>query len=195
MGKGGHLHNVAVYYGPVNKLAMSQPMLYYYPKPEDMEQECEAGNHEGEEFRDEVNSNNEGHRIAMVSVYYDDFIYGIQAFYESNEGVIPGEVHLGTNAHDEDHKFKVKTLMLECDEHITELSGRSGAWMDRLTLKTNKGNEIDVGGDGGGDFNMEIPEGMRVVSFFGGTGEYLNYIGAVVGPIPRCWKTSEFDDE
>ena len=52
MGKGGHLHNVAVYYGPVNKLAMSQPMLYYYPKPEDMEQECEAGNHEGEEFRD-----------------------------------------------------------------------------------------------------------------------------------------------
>jgi len=66
--------------------------------------------------------------------------------------------------------------VLEQDEFIVEISGRCGNWVDHLTIKTNKGKVLSVGGNGGSEkFNI-MPQGQshQIVGAGGACGGYLH---------------------
>ena len=69
-------------------------------------------------------------------------------------------------------------LDLASGEYISEVSGRSGAWMDNLTIRTSKGRSLVAGGSGGGPFHvLKKEEGKRLVALKGGVGGHLHCIG------------------
>jgi hypothetical protein len=72
-------------------------------------------------------------------------------------------------------------------EFITEISGRSGLYLDSLTIQTNLGARIGFGGPGGGPVEgYELPpdtdDPQEVVAFFGGSGVYIDRIGIHTRP-------------
>ncbi len=58
------------------------------------------------------------------------------------------------------------------------MRARTGAWMDKLTISTNKGRDFSAGGNGGDEYNLEIPKGCRVVAFSGAMRDYMRNIKA-----------------
>ena len=71
---------------------------------------------------------------------------------------------------------------LRSGEFITEISGRSGEFVDSLTIETNLGARIGLGGLGGGPVEgYELPpdtEGTQeVVALFGASGVFIDSIG------------------
>jgi hypothetical protein len=79
---------------------------------------------------------------------------------------------------------KTKTeLKLKADEYFVHISGRAGNFLDHITLRTNKGQSIDVGGEGGSPFDLNIPEGSAVIGFQGGIGGHLHNISAIFKPL------------
>jgi len=46
---------------------------------------------------------------------------------------------------------------LDIDESIFEISGKASSVLDHITIKTNKGKELSVGGSGGNSVNNLIP--------------------------------------
>ena len=74
-------------------------------------------------------------------------------------------------------------LDLDPDEFITYFAGRAGHCIDRLTIRTSKGRQLDAGGMGGMPFDFQVPQGYTVAALKGGFGEHLHSIGVVYGPI------------
>jgi hypothetical protein len=63
------------------------------------------------------------------------------------------------------------------DEYIKRIAGRSGRYLDRLTIYTNK-KTFSHGGSGGSAFNVSIPpSGFQILGFFGRSGALIDRIG------------------
>eukprot|EP01016_Furgasonia_blochmanni_P048893 TRINITY_DN735_c0_g1_i5.p1 TRINITY_DN735_c0_g1~~TRINITY_DN735_c0_g1_i5.p1 ORF type:complete len:355 (-),score=40.93 TRINITY_DN735_c0_g1_i5:395-1459(-) len=58
-------------------------------------------------------------------------------------------------------------LMLDDDEYLTEISGRSAHLIDAISLTTSKGQTLNVGGKGGTSFRWFAPQGyhFNLISF------------------------------
>jgi len=103
--------------------------------------------------------------------------------YRNQSGEYPGGKHVGFEFNNGGHKEA--TLHLEKDEFITDISGRHGDVIDHLTIKTSRGKEISVGGEGGNPHGNLIQYGKQIVGFGVGTGGHLHnlyvyYLGWVV---------------
>lgn len=55
-----------------------------------------------------------------------------------------------------------KLLSLKHGEYISRITGRSGFWMDGITLHLNTGINHSFGGSGGGIFTINIPQDHEV---------------------------------
>jgi hypothetical protein len=76
---------------------------------------------------------------------------------------------------------------LRSGEFITEISGRSGQFVDSLTIETNLGARIGFGGSGGGpvegyEFPPDTESPQEVVAFFGASGVFIDRIGIHTRP-------------
>ncbi|EAR91348.1 jacalin-like lectin domain protein (macronuclear) [Tetrahymena thermophila SB210] len=69
------------------------------------------------------------------------------------------------------------SIELSFGERIEEISGRAGDSIDRIKIKTNKNQVLEVGGFGGQPFNfILVGYHPTVISFGGSTREYLDSI-------------------
>jgi hypothetical protein len=72
----------------------------------------------------------------------------------------------------------IEMLTLEPGEYITGISGKSGFYIDRLTIHTNRRDFGPYGGSGGSDdFKLVAGQGKEVCGFHGRSGEYIDALG------------------
>ena len=126
-------------------------------------------------------------RLDSVKVYYqeDDKVIGMQLTYEVNGYYIQGERHLSSTKDLREIDYEVKNIDLEIDEFITKVSGRAGSVIDNIRFETSKGRSIEAGGEGGDEFELDIPEGYCVGYISGGRNGHVHNIRVYSGPTPR----------
>eukprot|EP00744_Colponema_vietnamica_P004103 GILI01006178.1.p1 GENE.GILI01006178.1~~GILI01006178.1.p1 ORF type:complete len:356 (-),score=102.15 GILI01006178.1:271-1308(-) len=122
----------------------------------------------------------DGHLVEIKCYYGDDGVHGFEATYDfpSMGGRFSGGPHY---SHQPAH---TSTLSLDRDEYIIEITGRKGAIVDQLSVKTNKGKMVTWGGHGGEPFSLNIPVGKGVIAFHGGFGGHIHNLGVYVKDIP-----------
>ena len=113
-------------------------------------------------------------RIIGLIVASGVYVDSIRPIYLDGNGNLALPKHGGTGGSE-------MTLGMKPGEFITEISGRSGAYVDSLTIETNQGRRLSFGGPGGGpvggyDFPPEDGH-QEVVAFFGGSGAYHDRVG------------------
>jgi hypothetical protein len=85
-------------------------------------------------------------------------------------------------------------LVLQAGEFISSVSGRSGKYVDHLTLVTTDGQQRDGGGNGGGAFGWSLPAATGsdhtvVVGFGGRWRRYVDAIGPMTATFsPATWE-------
>jgi len=81
------------------------------------------------------------------------------------------------------------TFTLEDDEHIVMFEGRSGAWMDRLTITLNSGRVLTApfNGNGGRPFSFTAPEGYCFSGLAAGIGGHLHNVEMRLFKMPTCY--------
>ncbi|KAG9298748.1 hypothetical protein G9A89_012816 [Geosiphon pyriformis] len=107
--------------------------------------------------------------LTNIRVNAGDFIDGIKFFWSDNtqsshggEGGIP-------------HDFP-----LEEDELIVSLLVRSGAWIDGLEIRTNRGRTSGwLGGQGGSLHVLDVPSGYEIVGLYGSCDCVLDSLGII----------------
>ncbi|SRR6266699_2875752 len=111
------------------------------------------------------------------------FIDQLQAIYRNpmNGRLAPGPTHGGNGG-------LLTVITLNAGEFITEISGRTGSFVDSLMLKTNQGRIFRyLGGDGGPNpfrFHLDIRSGEEIFGFSGRSGQFLDAIGVHTRPRP-----------
>ena len=56
-----------------------------------------------------------------------------------------------------------------------------------MTITTRLGHTFQVGGRGGGNYRaIDVPEHLRIIGFYGGTGGHLHNLGVILSTDPDC---------
>lgn len=96
-----------------------------------------------------------GDRIERVVLYAGTsapvYVTGVQITYAQS-----GTVLYGTTS------SSAVDVTLDADENIIAVYGGSGSYMDQLYLRTDKGRDFGVGGDGGLLFFTQAPQGVAL---------------------------------
>ena len=80
--------------------------------------------------------------ITAIRVWHDDFIYGIEVFYDG--------VSSGIRKANSSHSAQYTDVVLGYGEHINRISGRSGDLIDHLEFHTSAGKSYQFGTSHGG---------------------------------------------
>ncbi|MDN0084081.1 jacalin-like lectin [Crenobacter sp. SG2305] len=81
-----------------------------------------------------------------------------------------------------------QTLTLQPGQFITQVSGRSGRYVDQLRITISDGRSVGGGGGGGSAFDWTVPSGSVVLGFYGRSGKYLDQIGVTYATLkPAQW--------
>lgn len=109
--------------------------------------------------------------ITSINVWHDDFIYGIEVFYD---GVSSG-VRRGNNP----VPGNLSTIHLAPGENITKIKGKHGDIMDHLEFHTSHGHKHKFGSSKGGHgFNQDPKDGDVLKGLVTGWGGHLHFIGS-----------------
>ena len=119
-------------------------------------------------------------RIAGLIIRSGQFIDGVTPIYLDDAGQLAIPKHGG------DGGIEAR-FGLRPGEFFTQISGRSGEFLDSLTLETNLGARLGFGGLGGGPVEgYEDPPDtdgpQEIVAFFGASGEFIDSIGIHTRP-------------
>ncbi len=139
-----------------------------------------VGGNGGGPFDDEALA--QGLEIRNVLVWFGAYIDAIQIQYENpmTRELTWSPRHGGTGT------SKLAMITLKPDEFITEISGRTGRFVDSLTLNTTLFRYGRYGGLGGeNDYEFPDPEPEQpeeVFAFFGKSGAYLDAVGIHTRP-------------
>ena len=132
-----------------------------------------SGGSGGAEFEDVVPDKVRG--VLSISVCSGDLIDSIQmtVLNRFREMVIYAK-HGGDGG-------SCQTLVLSSGEFITEISGRSGQFVDSLVIRTNLGAVLTAGGTGGSlPFRYTAAnDRVQIVGFMGRSGDFLDAFGVV----------------
>ena len=118
-------------------------------------------------------------RIERIEVEYDSLVFGFIVTYNRGPGASQVVHHMGNG---QGHRHKA-AINLAPDEFITHVSGRHGDVFDHLKIMTNRGQVLDVGGHGGGPFDVAIPPNYTVLGFKGGLGGHVHNLALILKPI------------
>jgi len=97
--------------------------------------------------------------LKKIRAWADQYVVGLEFEYVSEHNgsfksqTCKSSTAVGTES----------VLVLEDDEFVTGLSGRTGSWCDTLTFTTSKGRSVRFGSsEGGSAFTAEVPKGHVV---------------------------------
>ncbi|MDQ3935614.1 MAG: jacalin-like lectin domain protein [Actinomycetota bacterium] len=114
-------------------------------------------------------------RLAGFNIRSGSLVDAIQpVFLNCGGGRVTGPWHGGSGG-------GLQNIVFAADEVIQNFDGRSGWYVDQLTITTNKQTYGPFGGSGGSPFSEDRLD--VVGGFFGRSGSYLDQIG-VFTPCP-----------
>lgn len=132
---------------------------------------------EDSNFHDDSKLTKDLPALSVIRIWHGEFIEGIETCY----GQLTSGQHIGKERKPSDN---INELILSQGEYITQVGGRSGAWLDRISFKTNYGRTLECGKSTGGEpFNFEVP-GMVVSYFKYEVGNHVNLI-EVIFDVPK----------
>ena len=130
--------------------------------------------------------------LTSVTAWEKSFVNGVQA----SLSLVNRKHHPSANTpltttnawgnHDEPTQ---RTLILDHDndERVASIHVRYGVIVDNLRIVTTTGREMTWGGPGGDETtNYRVPEGWKLVGFFGGVGGHLHKLGVVIVADPAA---------
>ncbi|MCL4486796.1 MAG: hypothetical protein M1570_01540 [Chloroflexi bacterium] len=118
-------------------------------------------------------------RVSEVWLSVGSVIEGVQIWYLHPDGM------LYTSGPHGSWGGKLYSIVFDPDEYIVALRGKSGMFMDSLSIVTNKRTFVGpdgrpYGGSGGDtDFSIDAPPNNEIVGLFGRAGGWLDYTGAL----------------
>jgi hypothetical protein len=110
-------------------------------------------------------------KIYAMGFRVGSFVEGLSVWYIRTNGTIYAHVVGGTGG-----TFYLQPF--SPTEHITAIAGRSGTYLDRLTIYTNA-KSFSYGGNGGTAFYAGT-NNSQILGFYGGAATYVDRIGAYV---------------
>lgn len=118
-------------------------------------------------------------KISRVVVRSGKFVDAIQVYVTGRgSSCNPSDRQLGKSMGGDGGSAQV--LMLACDEEIVAIYGRHGAYVENLTIVTNKNRYLQAGGPGGTmNFHYTAPPGYVISDIWGRSGLYIDAIGVV----------------
>ena len=139
-------------------------------------------------------------KITSIIVYWNNHLCGFRAYYD---GILAGP-RIGK---DFNKSLVTSTRMdFDDDEYITQITGKSGDFIEHMIVQTSKGRSQTFGSSQAGEYFILKQEGMVVQNFDIGYDMSLNFIGVnfgapvgiftlsrVAGTIHKG-STEEFDD-
>lgn len=136
-------------------------------------------------FSDELalaNYSKDFYKLWQLSIYHDEkTIFGFKSdyFVFGPNKIVEGQQWLGT-------KWEggyQSTMQLAADEFITQVSGKADKVIKSISLTTNKGRKVTLGGSEGEPFELNAPNGYCFRTISGGFGEHIHYIELEPFPI------------
>ncbi len=111
-------------------------------------------------------------RLTKLTIRHGAYVDAIQCTWQMNDGSShTGAQHGGAGGRQD-------VITFAADEYIVGVSGRAGAYVDQLVIKTNKRTYGPYGGNGGKPFDLG-PLAAHTTGFFGRSGRYLDALGAI----------------
>jgi hypothetical protein len=123
-------------------------------------------------------------RIGVFILRGGEFVDSIELVYLDGKGGVRLVKHGGDGGDQRVERGPVPDL----GEFVTEISGKSGQFVDSLTIETNQpGVRLGVGGSGGGPVEgYELPPDtdppQEIIAFFGASGTLIDRIGIHTRP-------------
>jgi hypothetical protein len=115
-------------------------------------------------------------RIVEINCIYGYAVVGLHVVYQVSGNLVSGPINYGTDASSRTDLSR-GVLQLQRDDYITEVSGNSSHFLDRLFIRTAQGKTVSWGGGFAGQtFSLSIPTYKRVVGFSGGLGSCIQSI-------------------
>jgi predicted flap endonuclease-1-like 5' DNA nuclease len=131
-----------------------------------------TGGHGGTEFQDYAAP--AGAKIVAIHVYAYGFVDAIQVVCKGADGEPVSLSRIGGHS-GLDHAF-----VLDDDEYLTGISGRSGVYLDSIRFHTNKRTSDTFGGHGGeNEYRFDAAANAEVAGFFGRSGWFIDALGIV----------------
>lgn len=113
-------------------------------------------------------------KLREIHVYAFGYVDALQLKYEIN-GDISELPRIGG------HSGLHHAFVLDADEYLVGVSGRSGDYIDSIRFHTNKRTSDSFGGWGGStDFSFEAPAGGEIAGFFGRADWYIDALGVLI---------------
>ncbi|KAF4657410.1 Peptide-N(4)-(N-acetyl-beta- glucosaminyl)asparagine amidase [Perkinsus chesapeaki] len=124
-----------------------------------------------------------GEHMSEVRILGDDIaVYGMEVMWCSGDSC-RRDTAISSSPHGE---AKAHAMTIDDGDYITEVTGRSGSWIDYLSIRTFNGREVSAGGNGGAEFSLvKRGDGKRVTGFKVGCGGHLHNIGVYTAPVDK----------
>ena len=115
------------------------------------------------------------------------YIYGVEVIYCGSNGE---EISSGKNVARHGSENSWESFDFQDGEFITELSVRTGSWMDKIALSTNLGRRFSAGGNGGDHYDVVKASTSgktinRVVAIGGAFGDQMKNLKAFYTKVPK----------
>ena len=123
----------------------------------------------GDTFTDDIPA--DGVKIQSIEIRHGSYIDAVKLNYSDGSS---SAQHGGRGGNK-------SVIEFEADEFLTEISGKYGAYVESMLIRTNVQTFGPFGGNGGPkDYRCQVPEeNMEIIGFFGSSGGYLDALGII----------------
>ena len=123
-----------------------------------------------------IDQSNPSLKLAVLTVYYnpEGGIFGFKHIWSLNGQKLEADRHRGSSYDDVFGGCDKRNIKLTKGQYITRVYGRSGDYLDQIWFELSTGEIIELGGEGGDPFDLEIPAGSAVGCITGGIGGHLH---------------------
>ena len=123
-----------------------------------------------------IDQSNPSLKLVILTVYYNPSggIFGFKHIWSLNGQKLEADRHRGSSYDDVFGGCDKRNIKLGKGQYITRVYGRSGDYLDQIGFELSTGEIVELGGEGGDPFDLEIPAGSAIGCITGGVGGHLH---------------------